>query len=389
MKRFYPAFFLFLCILFVFPVIFSSPLFATSYQSGNNVTISSGSTLNDTLYTAGQDIQVNDNVNGDVICAGQSVTINGKVKGDVICAGQTITINGSVSGSIRIAGQTVNLGGSVGGNVSVLGQDVLLTSGFSTPGDFSVAGQNVTINGSIGRDVFGAINTIALNGKIGRNVQIRDTELTFGNGATIGGNLDYTSDQNIIVPHTANVKGSVVRHTPSQSNISVISGGLWFSGFLFGLLAYGLIGLILLFLFYHRLENIVETMQKSPLASFGWGIVGTIIIPFICVLLFITIIGIPLSLMISVLWIIALLISRIFFAYWLGVQIMRLLGQTTIKIPIYPFIIGMIVAWLIFSLPVLGGLISLLAVLWAFGAMLVSFKNNRQRGELVQEVAAK
>ena len=108
--------------------------------------------------------------------------------------------------------------------------------------------------------------------------------------------------------------------------------------------------------------------------SFGWGIIALLLTPIIVVILLITIIGIPLSLILLALWLVALCLSKILAGILVGRSLLNNYWPKKKDSLISAMIIGIVIAYLIFSLPIIGGFISLLAMLWGLGGIMLSLK---------------
>ena len=116
-------------------------------------------------------------------------------------------------------------------------------------------------------------------------------------------------------------------------------------------------------------------LNKIGLAL-GWGILALFLTPLIAVVLFITIIGIPLSLILLALYLIAIYLGKILVGILIGRSLLNNYLPKQKDSFILAMIIGIIIAYLIFTLPIIGLFISLLAMLWGLGGIMLALKNK-------------
>lgn len=342
---------------------------AQSFQHSDNITVAQNQTVNQTIYAWGHTIDIAGTVNGDVICAGQDITITGTINGDVICAGQNVHVSGSVAGSVRVAGQDVSLSGLTNHNVSAIGQNVTLESSGQVNTDASLAGQDITLNGSVGRDLAAAGSTVTVNGKVGRNVQSADSQLELGSNADIAGNVTYTSSNMLSKSNTARVGGTVTQNQPPQKNQHVhygafVRGSLWFALYL--LVAGLVMAIVLVLLFPQAFHTGTEVAIHHPGKTFLVGLLTGIVAPIAVAVIFLTFVGIPLGILALLIWLAMLLLSWPFAAYYTG-RLLLLKSTNALVI----MLVGAIVLMLLYFVPFLGALVSLVAVCFGLG-MIVS-----------------
>lgn len=349
---------------------------AVSAEHGTTVTVPKGETKAGTYYAAGQVVTIDGDIDGDLVCAGNTVSINGAVHGDVICGGQTITINGPVDGSVRVAGQVVDLGGTIGRNAMVASQSLTLGSTAKISGDLGILGQTANINGPVDKDVYGRVQSLTLGSAVG-GVTVWTTDLTMSSDAKVKGDLKYTSTNTFDLNH-AQIGGNVERTAAPdiqgqvQQNAARAELGLR----LYWIVASLIIGLAFVFLAPKLVQKVTGIMRSKPGASIGWGLIVTLLAPLLAILLLVTVLGIPLGLLLGVAWGLAVGTSGIFAGIAAGEWFVEraewqrrpLLMATAIGVPL---------SAIIFSIPVLGWLIGLVATWWAVGAISMAAKQAR------------
>lgn len=338
----------------------------SSVKSGNNVTLPAGQTVDQTIFYTGQTVDIAGTVNGDVFCAGQTITVSGTVNGDVICAGQTVTVSATVNGNVRVAGQTVTVTGQVMHNLSAAGQAVTVDANSHVTNDAQLAGQTVTVNGSVGRDIATGAAALAVNGTVGRDVLADVMNLSLGNTAKIGGSIDYTSQNDLSRAGGAQVGGTVAKHQPparQENTASTVASTLGFD--LYMLAAGLLIALLAVLLFPGAIHSAAAAAFRSPLLTLAIGFVTSVVVPAIIFLLFVTVVGIPLALLLILAWILVNVAAWLLAAYYIGALILRKATRN----PIWYMLLGVIVLAILSYIPFLGFLIWLLSIWLGVGML--------------------
>jgi cytoskeletal protein CcmA (bactofilin family) len=341
---------------------------AYSIHSGDNVTLSQNGPINDTVYTAGRTVDINNEVFGDVFCAGQNITVSGTVHGDVLCAGQTVTINGTVDGDVRLAGQTVTLSAKVGGNATIGGQSFVMDSQSVIGGDITTGATDATLNGKIGRDLVIGSGTVNVNNVVGRNIKAQSETMKLLSGARIGGNIELVSKNDITKDPAAIVSGTISHTQPKQDVAKSKHFALFGFGILWFLYWFGamLLTAMVLVLITPRLFNSVTNRAlPAPWKALLVGFVACMIMPIVIILTALSLIGLPLAFMLGLLWLVVLLLSGPVFAYYLG----RLVLRRSTK-PLLIMLVGSTILIVLYFIPILG-ILAVLAALWTGTGMLL------------------
>ncbi|ACL16591.1 hypothetical protein [Methanosphaerula palustris] len=274
----------------------------------------------DSLVVAGGMIQVNAPVKGDLIAAGGKVSINANVGGKVIAAGGSVVMNGSVGTNLIAAGGKVNVM-----NATTVSRDALLSGG------------SVTNAGNI-------------------NGTLRVGSSNFQNTGTAGSMvIDSPQDHK-----EANQTGDRSKDHGNWSWISAVLALLMALGFL-------IIGLVLIVLFPGAATAVGGSVLNHPVRTLIFGIGGLIGGGIICLLLLISIVGIPLALLVALLIMATTTLSGLVTSLALGKFLGDVLKMTAS--PLILFIIGFVLLNLLQLIPILGGIIWLIALLLGTGAI--------------------
>lgn len=357
------------CILLAVPVAR-----AQGFRTGETATVKSDETLDGTLWAAGNTIDVAGTVQGDVFCAGQNITVSGTVEGDVICAGQNITISGMVAGDIRVAGQTVSITGTVGGSVTGAGQALTLGQDAVVTRDFTTAGGQVTIAGIIGRDLLIGSEASTVGGKVGRNIFAEVTSIKLEPSADVGGKLQYTSRNDALIASGANVAGGVSHSIPTEEErtFNVASANAALAVFM--TISLLVIAFALVVIAPQAIDKAAQSVLISPLKAFLLGIGFVFLTPIVVFSLFISVFGIPLALLVLLLWFMVLMVCGPMFAYVIGKLIWRSQDNA-----ILIMVVGCLILMITYFLPVVRGISVLSALTFGSGMTIMAIARALKR----------
>lgn len=343
---------------------------AAGVRTGNSVYISPDQIVSGSLFAAGQTITVDGTVSGDLVVAAQNLNINGSVGGDVIAVAQNITISGNVSGNIRVLGSSVTLSGAVTRNVDAAAANLILEPGSQIGWDAYLAANTLESRGVINGNLNAWSNQGLLAGKIGKDAALTltrpESSLTVTSAAVINGNLTYTAKKAAAIDSNANIAGKVQQNQPPQSATGNLATWLWQK--IFTIFSALVVGLVLIFLSRNLTTRWLADLNDKPGRSLLAGLIVFFLMPSLALILLFTIIGSPLALIIVALWLIGVYLAKILAAIFLGSLIIKLFNNNNPPL-IWPLLLGVIIAWLLFALPLVGWLLSLLAAWFGLGAL--------------------
>ena len=356
-------------------VLLAVPVSAAELRGLESVTIASGEVIDDDLYVAGNSITIDGTVNGDLWAAGGTLTINGTVNGDVVAAVGTLNIDGEVGQSVRVVAGEVNIGGDIGDDLLFGGGDLTISSTATIGGDLLFAAGKVRIDGVIYGYIRGAGDEVTLADGVGGDVQIGVDELTVTSSAFIQGNLAYTSENEAVIQSGAQIGGTITHNIPKMGwpfKESILSTVL---GRLLGFLMILAIGVIIVLVAPRRMALMADTIRNKPWWSLGWGAIVLFATPVAAAVVCITIIGIPLGLIGLALWGIAIYLSQIPIALFIGRWILGYFNKTDSRaVMVGTLALGLAILCLLRMIPYAGFVIGLAAVLFGLGAALVSLR---------------
>ena len=304
--------------------------------SGESVSIDTP--VDDDILAAGSMVSINAPVNSAVV-AGGTININAPVKGDVLALGGQVYINSDVGGKVMAAGGNVNLGGNIGTNLVAAGGQVNILPGKTVSKDALIAGGNVV------------------------------------NAGHVNGNLTVSANQ---FSNTGSA-GSVYFHKTESRREESHQAAEKFSFFgLLIILGYFILGLILVRYLPGIFMAVDSEARSSPVLKTIVGFV-LIIASFIAILIVaLTVVGIPIALISALLIIAALALTGTFISYSLGKEIGERLKLKQGDMIL--FVIGFVILNVLFLLPYVGWLISLISMSLGYAAILYAARHLAKAG---------
>ncbi len=356
-----------LSIIALSALIFVGTVNAQSIKRGDNVTVAKSETIDSMLFAGGNNIDIAGTVNGDVYCAGQTVTISGIINGDVICGGQSISISGIINGSLRIGGQSVTISGKITDSATIGSQTLTIDKTGMIGRDLLGGSQTTTINGTVARDIVAGAQNLTVNGNVGNNIKGGFENLLIGNSGQVGGIVEYTGPNELVINSGGKVVGEVTRTEPQTSQRPSYSvAGLAFGGFVYMLLALLALSMILVVLFPKLFEKTAMATIKKP----GWaalaGFVALFGAPLAIFVIFLTVIGAPLAILTILTCMTLAIISGPVAAYLLG----KLLVPKITK-PALTMLIGSVLLTILLFIPIIGFITMLAVGIFGVGSVIM------------------
>ena len=339
---------------------------AADLRQGSDVTVARTETVNDDIYAGAGTINIGGTVNGNVIAGGGTITVSGNITRDLIVGGGTINVTGHVGGSIIAAGGNLTLSGPVEHDIVVTGGMIDISSGATIGRDLLVAGGTATVSAPVTRRVQMSSGSLTLKNHVGGDVRGRVDRLKL-DGAQIGGNLDYTSNNAVELVNGARVAGTTTRHMPTDAN-SARNGFLGWLRELIGLFA---LGLLMIFLLPGLSARAIDTLRALPWPSLGIGAAILVITPLVALIIFIIgllIGGWWLGVLLVPIWILVLAVGYVISGFLLGRLLFAQLGWGGYHDAL-ALLGGLFVLTILGLIPILGGLVGLAAVVLGAGAL--------------------
>ncbi len=354
---------------------------AKNIASGEVVRLEQNEVVDKDYFAWGEKVEVLGTVNGDVYIAGGNLVIDGVINGDLLAAGGDVDIKGQVTGNVRVVGGDINVSGEIGRNITVVGGSINLEQSGRVGGSLVAAGGEVDIQAPVEKEATFAAGDVILGGSIGNGVLAGVSNLTLASDAKINGDLVYWSNETLTQNPGSTVSGKITHNLPRETKFdtSEVSSVLDKISAVFtaiGTLSYLLIGLLFIRFFPGFSREVAKVIETKPFQSLGIGLLAIVLTPIIFILLLVTVIGIPLSLILLFGFFVLLYISKIFVALFIGQKLLEMINRKT---SLYlSFIVGILVYQLFAIIPGVGIFVSIVTFFIGLGAVLISKKQVYQ-----------
>ncbi len=331
------------------------------------------------FLAAGDQILVEGKVEGDVIVAGGSVVVTGAVAGDVIALGGDVHVSGPVQGNVRAIAGNVLLDGVVGKNASLIAGDIYLSNTSAVGWGLLLLGGNMDLAGTVSKDIRVSAGTVRVLGQVKENMWAKVGSLQLSPQARIGGDLFYASPRAAQVLSGA-VVGGEVNFTPIEKHRQAREGAvaaavvLWLAFLLLKLIAFFCLGWFLLWAVPRLLAQAEQALRAALWLNIGKGIAAFVLVPVLCVILALTVIGMPLAVLFGSILMIAVLSGGVVIAMVLGEPLVKKVSGRRWKhvSPRWSLLAGLLVLGIISAVPFVGGLLIFLAAMAGLGAFLTA-----------------
>lgn len=343
------------------------------YDGDDSVTHAFGSDH----FAAGGMLNLTEPVEGDAFLAGGQVAIATQVNGDLVVAGGDLSIGGSVGDDLYAAGGDVKLDSIVSGNARVAGGDVSVGPATVIAGAATLTGARIGFDGNTHGYLQASGASVRVDGEVHGDAEIRAEELIIGPDTRIGGRLVYHGPAEPAVPEGAVIAGGLEYHATDASryfdrradewedHAHGAGSFLWFAGVFVA-------GALFLLLFPGYSTRAAETIAREPLKVLGLGLAILVCVPFVTVLLLITIIGIPLALLVIPLYLLLVFLGWVTTALFIaqrGLAAARTGKPATLGWRLLALLLGLVALWLLQRIPLVGGLVVFVALMAGVGAL--------------------
>jgi len=355
---------------------------ALELRRGEGVmTLAADETIDDTLIAVGQTVAIEGNVNGDLLAFAQHVTVRGNVTGDVISGAETIDIEGTVGGNVFGGARALTLADAarVRGNLYAGARELSLAAGGQVMGNMTTGADSVNVAGTVGVDLTSFARELVVRGNVQRNVETRGSTVTVLPPARVGGNLTaHVEDPTGVRVTSGTVIGTVdtqvdERFGAQRSTVSKYLGVGFYVRQMVRLGAAFVTGLLLLWLF-PGLQTLSIASVGAGARAAGIGLIAAVTLPAVVFIACITVIGIPIGIIVAVIWALGLYFAKTVVAQIIGRQLFKTRDGETPHFAA-TLLAGLVIVLIAVNLPWIGWLVGLLLTLTGLG-LLVAYASE-------------
>ncbi len=395
---------LFYLVLMVFTF---SNAFGTLFKAEETVTINQKQEAD--LYMAGETLRIMAPVNGDVIGAGAKVILADSIYEDVMVAGGDLEINGWIGDDVRITGGNIYINGQIQGDLVMAGGNLHVGPSAEINGTAVVSGGKIKFEGTALDKTLLTCGSIKFLGTIKGPANLKSEDIKFNGTASepiklaaesikIGDNATFYRDVNYwqkggqmdLSPYLkegANAQFDTnLSSDRSEDVLKFLGLGLagmviyWFLSLLGGFV------LVLFFtlVFRPNFAQLGMFIGNHLGSSILAGLIYLVVTPVLVIVLFATIIGIPLGLLGLALYAFSIgfakAITAIILAYWLK---QRNNYQWTTSITILISLVIFLILKILSFIPFLGWLVNFVVILGGLGSIVYYiFKQTQEKQAL-------
>lgn len=353
--------------------LFVSQVEASSFKNAEKIHISENEIVVGNLYASAIDIIVDGKIGGDLIAFAQNITVNGEIAGDLIIIASELEVNGRVEGNIRSLTNNFKFNGFVGRNVNSLGEEIISGKDSFIAWDLLSLNNKANLKGKINGNLDSSSQNITLAALIEKdaNIKINNKENGFylSPEANIEGNLNYFKNQELNLEGAENVKGEIIFNKIDESN----SNQLMLLTIFFKIIGALLVALVLVFGFKKITSGILKSIPTFSNKDLIFSFLFLLLSPFIAIIFFMTVVGIPFSLLLMAIYLVAIYLSKVLFGIFVGDLIFK---KTKTNNNYFLFVsLGVLLSFIAFNLPFVGSFISILIVLFTLSSIIKYARN--------------
>jgi cytoskeletal protein CcmA (bactofilin family) len=329
-------------------------------------------------FGVGGSLNLTDPTAGDAFLAGGRVSTAAEVKGDLVAAGGEVSIGGGIGDDLYAAGGEVQVDAVVTGNARLAGGDVAIGPATVIGGALTASGGRVRFEGNARERLHASGGSVFIDGTVQGDAEVEAEQIEIGPNTRITGKLVAHTSRAPEIPAGAQILGGVefhaaeVGHVISDSdaqNLRTVAHGV---GSFFWVLGVFVAGTLFMLIFPAYSARAAQWIGQEPLRSLGLGFVILVSLPVLFVLLLITIIGIPLALIVAMLYGLLLFLGWVTAALFVAQKLLGFLrsgAPVTLGWKLLALFLAVLGLWLLGFVPIVGGWIRFAALLLGIGAL--------------------
>jgi cytoskeletal protein CcmA (bactofilin family) len=327
-----------------------------------------------TQFLAGPEVRVEANVDGDLFAAGGKLVFGDTTAQDIFAAGGSLQFSGIAVEDLVVAGGELDIDGEIADGLVAAGGSLAFRSNSVVKGYAVMAGGDLNVEGQIDGDLKAAGGRIRISGHIKGDVDLAGGRIILASGTQIDGKLTYASSWEADIAPGAVVSGGIEQLERPPVGLSLIAGiGIAVAVWIVMVLGMGIAGGVLQLIIPECLIGAVRAIEHRPGLSFSLGFALLASFPIAGNLLFMTVIGIPLSVLIYTLYLALLIVSLAVLGYSLGLRFRRPSHSSEWLLPLRSRILltlaGVAIVGLVALIPILGFIVVLIGLCFATGGL--------------------
>lgn len=320
------------------------------------------------LFTAGDNVVKTGLIEGSVFNAGRNLKIDAIVKGIMFAAGENLLIEGE-SEYLFVAGRMLNVTQKIEKDLFAAGQSLIFDQE-EVGRDAYLAGENVNFDGKINRNLFIGAKNASISGVVKGDVTLGVEKATIAEGTVIEGTLKYNDNARLNMADGVEIVGGENTYKAPEMEKREVTEREKVVGKIGGYLLKVVTALTFALMLWWLFPQIFKSLEKQNLpltsSSFGkkvaTGLLVLLLTPLLALFMLITVVGIPVSLLLITVYGFAMFAAQIFVGYLLGAVLRQNKNKKWLNL-----VAGIMLLVFLKMLPMVGGFISMLSLLWGLG----------------------
>jgi hypothetical protein len=350
----------------------TGPVWALSFAAEEQLNLPADQVIADSWYAVGQDVQINGRIRRDALVAGSHFNFDGIVDQDLMAAAQHGEFAGTVGGDLRALGMKLWISSQVGQGAVLFAQTLKIEPKAVVLEGLAAGAQYLWMSGTVHGRTYLFGEEVRLDGVIDGDVSVYCRSLWLGGSARVSGTLKYYADAPAQIAPGAQV-GSITRLSSKEFGVKNPRRGVWekfTSDFLSKIslaLTLLLLGTFLVAVLPAPAGRYAAAIGSKFWPNLGWGLLLSIGVPLLSLLLMLTLLGIPLGILLLILYGLAFILAHLGAGYSLGGIIFKNYAP---RHPVPVFLLGYAILAGLGFIPVLGIVVTWLAIFLGMGGLI-------------------
>jgi len=365
-------------ILFLGIIFVPTSTFAFSMQTAPDISVNNESIIDENLYLLGGNVNFNKTFDEDLITVAGRSFISGAVFGDILSISGDAFFSGEAFGDTRIVGNKVVITGNTNKDLIAIGSQVSTEETAILNGKTLIVAGEVYLHGQVLDDLKIVAGKVNINAEILGDVEITAQRVSIGPKAQINGDFVYFSPKRADVSSDAKIKQRFVYNQTEtlQENSFVKRAVVNFVTFwsVIKFLATLFTAFILIFVFRMFSQRTSFLATKKMGKSILVGLFSIVFIPIISAVLFASLFGMPIAIILFLLYLIAVLLTGPVSGIVLGYYIQKLNKKVKKKeVDFNSTALAIILLTFLYFIPIVGSILRAFFVILSFGAMVLYY----------------
>lgn len=369
--------------LFVLGIL---PHAASAYEvrMAPDISISENYISEDNLYLAGLHTWFNATYDRDVVSVALDQVIGGTIFGDVTLLGNDIAIQGEMFDDARIVGNEVRVSGVTNKDLVIVANKVVIESGAIVNGDTLMLANVVEANGQFLGETQITANKVFAGGSLIGHTTFTSQQLTFGASSKVIGDVAYFSPQRATIESGAEIQKPLNFNQIESIKQNDVVKKLFFGFVSFWSIIKLIATLFVIFILTHMFrvfsQHVADIADQKKWLTLMSGLLSFILIPIVTIVLFASLVLIPVSVILGLMFVIMIILLPAMSSIVLGhLYRTKIQGKSKTLVDFNTSALSLILMTFVGFIPYVGDPLTYLLYLATFGAMVTHFYEQIRR----------